>query len=124
MRASAPTDPTQSKVAVRDSSTRTVLTGPHRMSVSTLTGFPVASTTAVAARNAFAVMHSVFGMNSPDAPNRSLRYAFGVNPSGVVLASSFAPGHLAMNVAAANEMPDKAFAAEIENSLGSESARG
>jgi aryl-alcohol dehydrogenase-like predicted oxidoreductase len=78
---------------------------------------------AVAARNAFAVMHGVFGVNAPDAPNRPLRYAFGANPSGVVLASSFTPGHLATNVAAANEIPDKAFAAEIENSLRSESAR-
>jgi len=75
---------------------------------------------AVAARNAFAVMYGVFGAKGPEASRLSLRHAFGANPSGVVLASSFAPAHLAANVAAASEMPDKVLAGEIERSLGSE----
>jgi aryl-alcohol dehydrogenase-like predicted oxidoreductase len=88
------------------------------------TGRGSAEIRSVEARNAFAVMHSVFGITGPDASRFSLRYVFGANPSGVVLASSFAPGHLAMNVAAANEVSDEALVAEIERSLRGEGARG
>ncbi len=78
----------------------------------------------IATRKAFAVLHGVFGVKSPNDLDRSLRYAFGANPSGVVLTSSFTPDHLAMNVAAANETPDEALAAKIESRSRSESARG
>ena len=46
-----PTEPTHTMEAFRDSLIRAVSGEPHRISVSTLTGFPVASTAAVAARS-------------------------------------------------------------------------
>ena len=71
----------------------------------------------VVARNAFVVIHSAFAATN----SQQLRYAFGANPSGVVLASNFASEHLRANVAAASSAPDQAFAIEVERSLRGES---
>ena len=46
-----PTEPTHTREAFRDSLIRAVSGEPHRISVSILTGFPFASTAAVAARS-------------------------------------------------------------------------
>ncbi len=51
------------------------------------------------------------------APRLLLDYAFASNPAGVVLASGFAPAHLAANVAAASAAPDPSRAAAIEAAL-------
>ena len=40
-----------------------------------------------------------------DAASALLTYAFAANPNGVVLTSSYAPGHLAKNAAAASASP-------------------
>ncbi len=69
------------------------------------------------ARDAFVVTHSAFAATN----SQQLRYAFGANPSGIVLASNFASEHLKANVAAASNAPDQAFAIEVERSLRGES---
>ena len=87
---------------------------------------------AAAPPDVFTVAHSVFGVAGaldrlkrvpperlaaagfPDAASALLAYAFASNPDGVVLASSYAPGHLATNVKAASAEPDPSAIARLE----------
>jgi aryl-alcohol dehydrogenase-like predicted oxidoreductase len=84
----------------------------------------------VRAQGAFAVAHSVFVAQGDVAragradPQAALRYCFGANPAGVVLASSLTPEHLKANVAVACEQPDASFAAAVETALRGERRLG
>lgn len=87
---------------------------------------------AAAPADVFTVSHSVFGVAGaldrlkrvpaeklaaagfPDAASALLAYAFASNPNGVVLASSYAPGHLAKNTTAASADPDPAILERLE----------
>lgn len=82
--------------------------------------------------DAFTISHSVFGVAGaldklkripagrltaagfPDAASALLTYAFAANPNGVVLASSYAPGHLAANAQAAAAPPDATALTRLE----------
>lgn len=86
--------------------------------------------------DAFTVSHSVFGVAGAldrlrrvpadrlaaagftDAPSALLAYAFAANPNGVVLASSYAPDHLAKNAAAASLTPDTSVLARLDSLIG------
>lgn len=86
----------------------------------------------LAPADAFTISHSVFGVAGaldklkrvpldrlaaagfPDAASALLTYAFAANPNGVVLASSYAPGHLAKNAEAAATPPDATALSRLE----------
>ncbi len=90
---------------------------------------------ASAPADAFTISHSVFGVAGaldklkrvapdrltaagfPDAASALLTYAFAANPNGVVLASSYAPGHLAANAQAASVPPDTTALSRLESLL-------
>lgn len=90
---------------------------------------------ASAPADAFTVSHSVFGVGGAldrlkrmpadrlraagfgDPAAALLAYAFAANPNGVVLASSYAPGHLAANTRAASATPDATVIARLETML-------
>ena len=88
--------------------------------------------------HAFTVTHSVFGVGGAlaalktaakrdtallerlgydDLPRLLLDYAFAANPRGVVIASSFAEGHLAANVAAASRAPVAGLVEKVDAAL-------
>lgn len=87
---------------------------------------------ASAPADAFTISHSVFGVAGAldklkrvppdrlaaagfaDAASALLTYAFAANPNGVVLASSYAPGHLAKNAEAASVTPDPSAISRLE----------